>query len=61
VTLRDETEWVETVERGWNVLASADTARILQYVREFARPATHEPLYGAGQAAQHCVEILVST
>ena len=30
VTLRDETEWVETLEGGWNRLAGADSARIVQ-------------------------------
>jgi UDP-GlcNAc3NAcA epimerase len=30
VTLRDETEWIETLEGGWNRLAGADTAKILE-------------------------------
>lgn len=33
VTLRDETEWVETVESGWNVLVGTDKARILEEAR----------------------------
>ena len=36
VTLRDETEWVETLEGGWNVLAGADCERIL--ARRSPRP-----------------------
>ncbi len=34
ITLRDETEWVETVEQGWNVLAGAETAQILAGVEK---------------------------
>ena len=38
VTLRDETEWVETVEAGWNVLVGSDSKRSLHAVRSFAPP-----------------------
>jgi UDP-N-acetylglucosamine 2-epimerase len=53
VTLRDETEWVETVDAGWNVLAGADPDRIREGVRHVTtrRPA-HPPLYGSGNAAE---------
>ncbi len=33
ITLRDETEWVETVQSGWNVLVGAETRQILQYIQ----------------------------
>ena len=52
VTLRDETEWVETVEAGWNVLTGANRARIIAAVRSFKPPADHPPLYGDGRAAE---------
>jgi UDP-N-acetylglucosamine 2-epimerase len=58
VTLRNETEWVETVECGWNVLAGADTARIVETVRRFAPPAERPPLYASGNVAARCVELL---
>ena len=63
VTLRDETEWVETVEKHWNVLASVDTVEaVIETVRasiEFSgvRPDIYE--YGDGRASQkivHAVE-----
>ena len=55
VTLRDETEWVETVEAGWNTLAGADAGNILDAVRSCAQPSSHPPLYGCGCAAKACV------
>ena len=59
VTLRDETEWVETVEVGWNVLAGTDSQRITEVVRDFVTPSEHPALYGDGQAAKCCVEIMM--
>ncbi|PDW04029.1 non-hydrolyzing UDP-N-acetylglucosamine 2-epimerase [Candidatus Viridilinea mediisalina] len=56
VTMRDETEWVETVELGWNRLVGADTGRIVAAVRDFTPPAERPPLYGGdGHAAERCV------
>jgi UDP-N-acetylglucosamine 2-epimerase len=55
VTLRTETEWVETVDAGWNVLAdpaTADIAGAIQRLRTQARP----ELFGDGRAAQRIVE-----
>lgn len=58
VTLRDETEWVETVEFGWNTLTGAHTERIVQAVRSFLPPADRPALYGDGHSAERCVELL---
>jgi UDP-N-acetylglucosamine 2-epimerase len=51
ITLRDETEWVETVEYGWNILVGANSERIVNAARSFAPPGEHPPLYGDGKAA----------
>ena len=59
VTLRDETEWTETVATGWNTLAGADADRIVAAVA--ARPtgkAPHPELYGDGRAAERIAAIL---
>ena len=52
VTLREETEWVETVELGWNRLTGADTNRIIAGVAGMARPAGRPAVYGDGHAAE---------
>jgi UDP-N-acetylglucosamine 2-epimerase len=49
VTLRDRTEWVETVDSGWNVLVDLDTDAALAALSRTA-PAQRPELYGDGQA-----------
>jgi UDP-GlcNAc3NAcA epimerase len=58
LTLRQETEWVETVQAGWNIVVGSDCERIVQAVRSFAPPAARAPLYGDGQVAARCVSLL---
>jgi UDP-N-acetylglucosamine 2-epimerase len=58
VTLRENTEWVETVEAGWNHLAGTDPAAIAQAVAEAAPGNTHPPLYGDGHAADLIADML---
>ena len=58
VTLRQETEWPETLAGGWNVLAGTDPDRI---VAAAARPRpAGEPakVFGDGQSAQRMIELL---
>jgi len=61
ITLRDETEWVETVEAGWNVLTGADSQNILRAVRTFNPPVDHPPLYGDAAAAHRIVRTITTT
>jgi UDP-N-acetylglucosamine 2-epimerase len=58
VTLRQETEWVETVEVGWNMLVGADCREILDAVRGFYPPGERVNLFGDGQASAKVVKIL---
>jgi len=58
VTLRDETEWIETVETGWNQLVSADADRIADAIAGAGRPSTHPALYGDGRAAERIVAVI---
>jgi UDP-GlcNAc3NAcA epimerase len=57
VTLRDTTEWVETVEAGWNTLVDLDPAAALAALER--RPPEDRPeLYGGGHAAERVCEVL---
>ena len=58
ITLREETEWVETVEAGWNVLVGAAPERIRAAARDFTPPNNRPALYGDGHAAERITEIL---
>jgi UDP-N-acetylglucosamine 2-epimerase len=58
VTLREQTEHVETVETGWNTLAGADTDRIIDSVRTFQPTGERPPIFGDGRAAERIAEIL---
>lgn len=62
VTLRDESEWVETVQAGWNQLAGTRTDQIVQSIQRASAPppTKHPDFYGDGQASQHIVDILSS-
>lgn len=50
VTLRDETEWVETVRSGWNTLTGMNVDQIIRALQK-ARPRRHPLLYGDGHAS----------
>ncbi len=46
ITLRENTEWVETVDAGWNVLVGADEEKIVDAVDHFKFSKSRIPLYG---------------
>jgi UDP-GlcNAc3NAcA epimerase len=58
LTLRQETEWTETVEVGWNKLVGADTEQILKNWTTFAPPSERPPIFGNGTAGERIVHIL---
>jgi UDP-GlcNAc3NAcA epimerase len=61
VTLRMETEWIETVAAGWNRVCGTRTDAIEDAVRtmEGSQP-PHPDLYGDGRTADRIVDILTS-
>jgi UDP-GlcNAc3NAcA epimerase len=59
VTLRANTEWVETVQAGWNTLVDLDKTRALEAL-EREPPAQRPALYGDGHAAERCVAAILT-
>ena len=58
ITLRDETEWVETVEEGWNTLAGTDTSRIVAAAKSCSPSLGPHNICEDGRAAERVIGIL---
>lgn len=59
ITLRNETEWTELVDHGYNALAGNSYDKIIQAYREQPHPDFSTPLYGDGHAAKAIVDTLI--
>ena len=60
LTMRDETEWVETVEAGWNVLVGSNRDKICQEIQHRSPMRGLQPnLYGNGNAAKKILDTLI--
>ena len=60
VTIREQTEWVETVEDGWNVVVGTTTERIVEAVRSAAAPAQPFDRYGGDGASARVVRSILA-
>ncbi len=60
VTLRDTTEWVETVEGGFNTLTGMDVAKVQAALAGLSMPAERPPYYGDGHAADAIARAVVA-
>lgn len=58
ITMRDETEWVETVEDGWNKLVGANQETIVKMAREFEPVKKQREMFGRGNASEMIAEAL---
>lgn len=61
LTLRDETEWGETVKTGWNKLVGANLELIRDSWFDFVPPPAHPPIYGTGDSAKRITSVLNSS
>ena len=58
VTLRQETEWVETVEDGWNVLAGVDRQKIIELTKDSVPNKRQRSIFGKGKVGEKIIKIL---
>ena len=60
ITLRDETEWPETVSSGWNRLIGISPEEIRAALRDIKYPVSHPSFFGDGNAGKKIVGHLLS-
>jgi UDP-N-acetylglucosamine 2-epimerase len=56
--MRETTEWVETVEDGWNVLVGSDYDAIVRAARTFAPGRERSDVFGKGEAARAIARVV---
>lgn len=59
ITLRDETEWVETVESGWNMNASYEADSIVSALQKIKPTCSQPNVYGNGRAAENILKFII--
>ena len=47
ITLRPETEWIETVKTGWNILLPPQSKEFPEKILSVSKPSIHPPLFGS--------------
>jgi UDP-GlcNAc3NAcA epimerase len=58
ITMRDETEWIETIENGWNVIVGTHKDKILNSILNFVPKEPQRDIFGDGKAANKILEII---
>jgi UDP-GlcNAc3NAcA epimerase len=58
ITLRDETEWIETVNEGWNTLVSTDVDDIINAIENFSPKGEKTDVFGDGNAASKILDTI---
>lgn len=60
ITLRDETEWVETVKTGKNIIVGSDYDKITDAIKNFRVSKNREYIFGDGKSCKKMVDIINS-
>lgn len=55
-TVRTETEWIETVESGWNIITGPNKNKLCEAILNFTEPSEHPHFYGNGQTGYQILE-----
>ena len=58
ITIRDNTEWIETVEDGWNILAGTEKGKIVDAAHSFEPVNSQRNIFGSGNASGNIVDII---
>jgi UDP-N-acetylglucosamine 2-epimerase len=58
ITLRENTEWIETVEDGWNILVGTNKKRIIKMMNKFKPINKQRYVFGRGDASERIIKIL---
>ncbi|EJP6472717.1 UDP-N-acetylglucosamine 2-epimerase (non-hydrolyzing) [Clostridium botulinum] len=58
ITMRDETEWVETVKNGWNIVVGTDKNKILNSILNFQPNGYQKSIFGDGKASYKILDII---
>ncbi|NFN88063.1 UDP-N-acetylglucosamine 2-epimerase (non-hydrolyzing) [Clostridium sporogenes] len=58
ITMRDETEWVETVKSGWNIVVGTDKNKILNSILNFQPNGYQKSIFGDGKASYKILDII---
>jgi UDP-GlcNAc3NAcA epimerase len=61
ITMRTETEWVETVRAGLNVVVGSEREKIINAIRSIKVNYPHLKIYGNGDAAKKIIQCMIDT
>jgi len=61
ITLRPNTEWMETIEYGWNILVDDNREKIIEAISSFRPQGTPDlSLFGNGESSSKIIDTVVS-